>query len=57
MEDKISKIIMKKKEYYIEELEKPSREKFRALKYQKYYTGGSIVLMFLVFLAMYFVLN
>ena len=48
---------MKKKEYYIEELEKPSREKFRALKYQKYYTGGSIVLMFLVLLAMYFVLN
>jgi len=57
MEDKISKIIMKKKEYYMEELEKPSREKFRALEYQKYYTGGSIVLMFLVLLAMYFVLN
>jgi len=48
---------MKKKEYYAEELEKPSREKFRALEYQKYYTGGSIVLMFLVLLAMYFVLN
>ena len=26
-------------------------------KYQKYYTGGSIVLMFLVLLIMYFVLN
>ena len=57
MEVKISKIIMKKKEYYTEELEKSFREKFRALEYQKYYTGGSIVLMFLVLLAMYLVLN
>ena len=48
---------MKKKEYYTEELEKPHREKLRALEYQKYYTGGSIVLMFLVLLAMYFVLR
>ena len=57
MEDKISKIIMKKKEYYTEELEKSSREKIRALGYQKYYTAGSIILMFLVLLAMYFVFN
>ena len=57
MEVKISKIIMKKKEYYTEELEKSFREKLRALEYQKYYTGGSIVLMFLVLLAMYLVLN
>ena len=48
---------MKKKEYYTEELEKSPRDKMRALRFQKYYTGGSIVLMFLVLLAMYFVLN
>ena len=49
--------IMKKKEYYSEELEKTPREKLRALDYQKYYTAGSIVLMFLVLIAMYFVLK
>ena len=38
-------------------LEKTSEEKIQSLKYQKYYTGGSIVLMFLVLLIMYFVLN
>jgi len=48
---------MKKKEYYIEELEKSSEEKMRSLQYQKYYTGGAIVLMFLVLIAMYFVLK
>jgi|TARA_B100001245_G_C22851409_1_gene409278 hypothetical protein len=48
---------MRKKEFYTEELEKSSEEKIRALKFQKYYTGGSIVLMFLVLLAMYFVLK
>ena len=48
---------MKKKEYYTEELEKSSEEKIKALKYQKYYTGGSIVLMLLVLCAMYFVLK
>ena len=46
-----------KKEYYTEELEKSSEEKMRSLQYQKYYTGGSIVLMFLVLIAMYFVLK
>jgi len=46
-----------KKEYYTEELETPSREKLHSLKYQKYYTSGSMILMFLVLLIMYFVLN
>ena len=48
---------MKKKEYYTEELEKSIREKIRTLERQKYYTGGSIILMFLVLLTMYFVLR
>ena len=48
---------MKKKEYYAEELEKSIREKIRSLERQKYYTGGSIILMFLVLLTMYFVLR
>ncbi|SVC44993.1 uncharacterized protein METZ01_LOCUS297847 [marine metagenome] len=48
---------MKKKEYYTEELEKSSAEKVREIEYQKYYTGASIVLMFLVLIAMYFVLK
>ena len=45
------------KEYYTEELKKPTHEKMKALKYQKYYTGGSIVLMFLVLIGMYLVIN
>jgi len=45
------------KEYYTEELQKTPEEKMKALKYQKYYTGGSVVLMFLVLLGMYFILN
>ena len=45
------------KEYYTEELNKTSEEKIKALKYQKYYTGGSIILMFLVLFGMYFILN
>ena len=48
---------MKKKEYYTEEMEKSSAEKMEALNRQKYYTGGSIVLMFLVLIAMYFILK
>ena len=40
-----------------EELEKSAAEKAREIEYQKYYTGGSIVLMFLVLIAMYFVLK
>ena len=35
-----------KKEYYTEELEKLSKDKMEALKYQKYYTAGAIILMF-----------
>ena len=57
MEKEIPEVVMKKKEYYTEELEKSSGEKMHSLKYQKYYTGGSIVLMFLVLLTMYFILN
>jgi len=48
---------MKKKEYYTEEFEKSPKEKMRALEYQKYYTAGSIILMALVLLVMYFVLK
>ena len=48
---------MKKKEYYTEEMEKSSVEKMEALNRQKYYTAGSIVLMLLVLLSMYFILN
>jgi len=48
---------MKKKEFYTEELQKTSEEKIKALYYQKYYTGGAIILMFLVLLGMYLVLN
>ena len=57
MEKAIPKIVMKKKEYYTEELEKSAEDKMRSLEYQKYYTGGSVVLMFLVLLALYLVLN
>ena len=45
------------KEYYTEELKKSPEEKIKALKYQKYYTGASIVLMFLVLVGMYLILN
>jgi len=48
---------MKKKEYYTEELEKSLKEKMKALGNQKYYTAGSIALMFVVLLAMYYVLK
>ena len=48
---------MKKKEYYTEELEKTMQEKIRALNNQKYYTVGSIILMALVLLSMYFILK
>ena len=44
------------KEYYTEELEKLPSDKMEALKYQKYYTAGSIILMFAVLTAMYFLL-
>ena len=46
----------KNKEYYTEELEKLPKNKMEALKYQKYYTAGSIILMFAVLTLMYFLL-
>ena len=46
-----------KKEYYIEELKKLPKDKLEALKHQKYYTAGSIVLMFAVLVALYFLIN
>ena len=45
------------KEYYSEELKKSPDEKMKTLKYQKYYTGGAIVLMFLVLIGMYLILK
>ena len=45
------------KEYYTEELKKTPRDKMKALEYQKYYTGGSIILMFVVLVIMYLILN
>ena len=45
------------REYYTEELKKSPGEKMNALRYQKYYTGGAIILMFLVLVGMYLVLN
>ena len=45
------------REYYTEELKKSSEEKIKALRYQKYYTGGAIVLMFIVLISMYFILR
>ncbi len=47
----------KNKEYYTEELEKLSKDKMKALKHQKYYTGGAIILMFVVLASMYFLLR
>tara|TARA_B100000579_G_C22532859_1_gene711574 strand:+ start:69 stop:218 length:150 start_codon:yes stop_codon:yes gene_type:complete len=48
---------MKKKEYYREEMEKSIDEKIKVLKNQKYFTAGSIILMFLVLLVMFFILG
>ena len=45
------------KEFYTEELKTPTAKKMKALEYQKYYTGGSIILMFIVLITMYFILN
>tara|TARA_B100001123_G_scaffold445691_1_gene597946 strand:+ start:119 stop:286 length:168 start_codon:yes stop_codon:yes gene_type:complete len=45
------------KEFYTEELKTPPEKKMKALEYQKYYTGGSIVLMILVLIVMYYILN
>ncbi len=45
------------KEYYTEELKKSPEEKMKAISYQKYYTGGSVILMILVLFGMYLILN
>ena len=45
------------KEYQTEEVKKSPEEKMMALKYQKYYTEGAVVLMFLVLIGMYLILN
>ena len=45
------------KEYYTEELKTPTAKKMKALEYQKYYTGGSIILMLIVLVTMYLILN
>ena len=45
------------KEYYTEELKKSPEEKMKAIRYQKYYTGGSVILMFRVLFGMYLILN
>ena len=47
----------KNKEYYTEELEKLSKDKMEAIKYQKFYTAGTIILMFVVLISMYFLLR
>ena len=45
------------REYYTEELKKSSKDKMREIEYQKYYTVGAIILMFLILIGMYLVLN
>ena len=45
------------KEYYTKELKTSLEEKLKVLRYQKYYTGGAIVLMFLVLIVMYLILS
>ena len=45
------------REYYTEELKKAPNDKMKAIRYQKYYTGGAIILMFLVLISMYLILN
>ena len=46
-----------KKEYYTEELKKLPTDKMKAIKNQKYYTVGSIILMFVVLITMYLILR
>ena len=45
------------KEYYTEEIKKSPQDKMKAIKFQKYYTGGAIILMFLVIIGMYLILK
>ena len=44
------------KEYYTEG-KIPTTDKIKAVRKQKYYTGGAIIFMFVVFVVMYIVLN
>ena len=46
-----------KREFYTEELKTPTAKKMKALEYQKYYTGGSIILMLIVLVTMYLILT
>ena len=46
----------KNKEYYTEELEKLPKDKMKAIRYQKYYTAGAVILMFAILISMYFLL-
>ena len=50
-------MMREKKEYYTEELKKLPEDKMKAIKNQKYYTVGSIILMFVVLTSMYFILR
>ena len=45
------------KEYYTEELKTSPEKKMQAIKHQKYYTAGSIILMILVLISMFLILN
>ena len=45
------------REWYKKQLEIPFEEKIKSEKNQKYYTGGSIVLMFVVIASMYLILQ
>ena len=45
------------REYYTEELKKSTGDKMKALKYQKYYTSGAIILMFAILIGMHLVLK
>ena len=44
------------REYYTEKLKKSPKDKMRAIGYQKYYTGGAIILMFVVLICIHLVL-
>ena len=44
------------KEYYTEG-NLPTIDKMKAVRNQKYFTGGAIILMFIVLICMYLILN
>tara|TARA_Y100000590_G_scaffold142223_1_gene163187 strand:+ start:301 stop:450 length:150 start_codon:yes stop_codon:yes gene_type:complete len=47
----------KNNEYYAKELQTPLKDKLKAIAYQKYYTVGSIILMFVVLAVMFLMLG